>query len=130
MKILKSGVVYFALVFGSGFVLGVIRTLLIVPRLGARTAELMEMPLMLVVIVFAARWTVKRLEVSPAPSARLGMGAVALALSLIAEVTLTVWLRGLSIHEYLATRDPIAGTVYYLMLGFFAILPLLMALRS
>ena len=130
MKTVKAGVVYFALVFGSGFVLGIIRTLWIVPRLGARTAELMEMPLMLVVIVFAARWTVKRMSVSPAPSARLGMGAVALAFVLMAEVTLTIWLRGLSIHEYLATRDPVAGTAYYLMLGVFAIFPLLMTTRS
>lgn len=90
----------------------------------------MEMPLMFLVIVLAARWTVKRLAVSPAPVARLGMGAVALALLLMAEVTLTIWLRGLSIHEYLATRDPVAGTLYYLMLGVFAIFPLLMTTRS
>jgi len=37
----------FALVFGMGFVLGTIRTLLVVPRVGARTAEQMETPIML-----------------------------------------------------------------------------------
>jgi hypothetical protein len=31
MPILKAGVLYFALVFGAGFVLGTIRTLWIVP---------------------------------------------------------------------------------------------------
>ena len=39
MPILKTGVLYFELVFGAGFVLGTIRTLWIAPRLGARMAE-------------------------------------------------------------------------------------------
>ena len=81
MPIVKAGVLYFALVFGAGFVLGTIRTLWIVPRVGTRTAELMETPIMFVVTIVAARWTVLRLAV---PSARLGMGSVALGLLLSA----------------------------------------------
>jgi Pyridoxamine 5'-phosphate oxidase len=34
-------------------------------------------------------------------------------------------LRGLSVREYLATLDPAAGTVYYVSLGVFAVMPLL-----
>ena len=49
MPILKAGVLYFALVFGAGFVLGTVRTIWVVPRVGTRTAELMETPIMLVV---------------------------------------------------------------------------------
>jgi hypothetical protein len=37
MQILRAGVFYFALVFGAGFVLGTIRTLWVVPRVGTRT---------------------------------------------------------------------------------------------
>ena len=48
---------------------------------------------------------------------------------LVAEFGFVLWLRGLSIREYLATRDPVSGTVYYLMLGVFAIMPLLVARR-
>jgi hypothetical protein len=62
MPILKAGVLYFALVFGAGFVLGAIRTLWIAPRLGTRLAELMETPIMLVITILAARWTVRRLD--------------------------------------------------------------------
>ena len=42
---------YFLLVFLAGFGLGVVRTLWVVPALGERWAELIEIPLMLGVIV-------------------------------------------------------------------------------
>ena len=107
--------------------LGPIRILWVVPRFGTRAAELMEAPIMLVVTIVAARWIVQRLAVSSTPSRRLRMGGVALGFLLIAEFTLVLWLRGLSISEYLASRDPVSGTVYYVMLGVFAIMPLLVA---
>jgi hypothetical protein len=125
MQTLRAGALYFVLVFGTGFVLGTIRTLWIVPRLGTRVAELMEAPFMLAVTILAARWIVHRLALPSVPSSRLGMGFVALGLMLIAEFGLVLSLRGLSIKEYLATRDPVSGTVYYLLLGVFAIMPLL-----
>ena len=129
MQILKAGTLYFALVFGAGFVLGPIRILWVVPRFGTRMAELMETPIMFVVSIVAARWIVRRLAVPPKPASRLGMGCVGLGLMLVAEFTLVLWLLGLSISEYLASRDPVSGTVYYVMLGVFAIMPLLVARR-
>jgi hypothetical protein len=125
MKILKAGVTYFALVFGAGFVLGIIRTMWVVPRLGTRMAELLEMLIMFVFTVVAARWVVRRLAVPFTLSSRLSMGFLALVLLLIAEFGLVLWLRGISISEYLATRDPISGTAYYTMLVVFAVMPLL-----
>src|SRR6266852_1204601 len=121
MQILKAGVLYFAIGFGVGFVLGPIRILWVVPRLGTRVAELLEAPIMLVIAIVAARWIVRRLPVPPTPSSRLGVGGIALGLLLLAEFTLVLWLRGISIREYLATRDPVAGTVYYVMVGVFAV---------
>jgi hypothetical protein len=56
------------------------------------------------------------------------MGLVGLGLMLVAEFGFVLW-RCLSIRDYLATRDPVSGTVYYLMLGVFAIMPLLAARR-
>ena len=129
MQSLKAGLLYFAVVFATGFVLGSIRTFWIVPRLGTRIAELMEAPIMFVVTIAAARWIVRRLAVPPTASRRLGMGCIALGLMLIAEFTLVRWLRGLPIREYLAGRDPVSGTVYYLMLGVFTIMPLFVARR-
>jgi hypothetical protein len=129
MQIVKAGVLYFALVFGAGFVLGPIRILWVAPRLGARVAELLEAPIMLAITIVAARSIVRRLAVPSTLSSRLGMGGSALGLMLIAEFTLVLWLRGLSIREYLAGRDAVAGTVYYVMLASFAIIPLLVARR-
>ncbi len=60
-------------------------------------------------------------------SSRLGMGAIGLGLMLIAEFTLVLWLRGLSIRDYFAGRDPVAATVYGAVLGVFGVLPLLVA---
>ena len=125
MGILRAAAVYFGLVFGAGFVLGTLRTIWITPRLGARIAELGESPVMLAVSVFAARLVVRWFAVPPNWSDRLGMGFLALGLMLVAEVALVLWLRGLSIREYFATRDRVSGTVYYVLLVVFALMPLL-----
>jgi hypothetical protein len=86
MQTLKAGLLYFALVFGAGFVLGTIRTLWLVPTLGMRTAELMETPVMLVVVILAARWIVRHLDVPTTTATRLGVGFIALGLLLVAEL--------------------------------------------
>ncbi len=125
MRTLCAGVLYFLLAFAAGFVLGTIRVPWLVPWIGERAAELLEAPIMLVVIVFAARWTVKRLDISPAISTRLGMGMIALGLLLAAELSVVLGLRGLTVGEYIAGRDPVAGAVYVLLLGLFAAMPVL-----
>ena len=127
MQVLKAGVLYFALVFGAGFVLGTVRTLWLVPRVGSRRAELMETPIMLVVTILVARWIVLRFAVPAVASARLGMGGITLFLLLLAEFGFVLWLQGQTIREYFASRDPVAGTVYYVMLAVFAAMPLLVA---
>jgi hypothetical protein len=128
-QILIAGVLYFAFVFGAGFLLGSVRTLSVVPRVGTRLAELMEAPVMLVVTIVAARWIVRHFSIPYVPSARLGMGGIGLSLLLLAEFGLVLWLRGISIREYLATLDPVSGAVYYVLLGMFAVMPLLVARR-
>ena len=129
MQILKAGVLYFALVFGAGFVLGTIRVLWVIPRLGVRSAELMEAPLMLGVTVAVARWVARRLRLPSSATARLGVGFTGLGFLLIAELGVALRLRGLTIREYVASRDPVSGTVYLVLLLLFALMPLLAAGR-
>jgi len=129
VQLLKAGLFYFAIAFGSGFALGTIRTLWVVPRVGARKAELAEMPMMLGVMIVAARWVVLLLAVPPVVAARLGMGGIALTLMLAAEFGLVRWVRGLSLNEYFANRDRMAGAAYYALLVVFAIMPLFVGKR-
>jgi len=129
MRVLRAGALYFAIVFGVGFLLGPIRILWIVPRVGTRTAELIEAPIMLAVSVFVARWVVRWLTIPPTFSARLGMGLLALVLMLAAELSLVLWLRRMSVRDYFAERDPVAGTAYYVVLGAFAVMPQIVARR-
>ncbi len=78
---------------------------------------------MLAVIVLAVRWIVRRLEVPFIWTRRLSMGCIALAFLIVAEFTLMLGVRGLSIREDFAILDPVAGTVYFVSLGLFAIMP-------
>jgi hypothetical protein len=124
-RILKAAACYCGLVLGTGFVLGMIRVPLLVPRLGERTAELIEMPVMFVAILVAARFILRRFHL-PTRSVRLQVGFLALALSIAAELALTAALQEQSIRAYLAGRDPVSGSVYLGMLLLFALMPLLL----
>ena len=46
---------------------------------------------------------------------------------LAAEFDLVLRVRGISVRQYLATRDRVSGSAYYVMLIVFAVMPLLMA---
>ncbi len=130
MRTVKFGVFYFALVFAAGFALGPIRVLWAVPRFGERVAELLEAPVMLTAIVLAARWTVRRFGAPKTFHPLLGVGLVALALLLTMELTVVLTLRGLTLSEYLRSRDPVAGGVYVLLLTLFAMMPLLLGRQA
>ena len=67
----KAGLCYFALTFGAGFLLGPLRIFLMVPRVGVRAAELAELPVMIVVMWLAARWTIRRFHVPLTTAPRL-----------------------------------------------------------
>jgi len=127
MRIVNAGIAYFALVFGAGFILGAVRVAFLVPRLGARMAELLEMPIMFLVMVLAARYIVRRFKLLPSARTRLSTGFLALTLLLAAELSLAVLLQDQSLAQYIASRDPVSGSVYLAMLGLFAALPLMLA---
>ena len=126
MRNFKSALIYFALVLGTGFVLGMIRVPFLVPRLGERSAELLEMPFMLVAIVLGARHVVRRFALPRNASVRLIVGFAALAMSVAAELLLATLLQGRSLAEFIASRDPVSGSVYLAMLLLFALMPFIL----
>lgn len=120
---IKAGLAYFVLVFGAGFVRGALRVSILVPHFGERISELSEMPLMFAVIVTAARFVMGRFAVPLSIVARLGTGLLALALLLAAGLLLAVVLQERSLADYVASRDPVSGSVYLAMLVLFALMP-------
>ena len=110
---IKAGLAYFALVFGAGFVLGALRVSLLVPRFGERISELSEIT--------------RRFAVPLSIPARLGTGLLALGLLLAAELLLAAVLQDRSLADYVASRDPVSGSVYLAMLALFALMPVLLA---
>ena len=127
MPSLRPALLYFALVLGTGFVLGTIRVPFLVPRLGERYAELLEMPFMFVAIVLAARFVARRFQLPPSLSMRLKVGFLALALSVGAELLLATVLQSRSLAEFIASRDPVSGSVYLAMLLLFALMPAILS---
>jgi hypothetical protein len=83
------------------------------------------MPLMFPVIFFSAICVTRRFAIPISTSARLGMGLLALALMLSAELIMTVVLQNRSLADYIASRDPVSGTVYLVMLVLFVAMPIL-----
>lgn len=122
MRILRAGLGYFLIVFGAGFALAFIRIPFLVPQFGVRTAELMETPVMLAVIYWASR---RLIDSHPGLGrrSRLAAGGVALLLLVGAELLVAYALGGGSIGQYIASRDPVSGSVYLASLLAFAVAP-------
>jgi hypothetical protein len=119
---IKRGACYFLILFGVGFVLGMIRVPLLVPLLGERTAELVEAPFMLAAIYLASAYLVKKYPAAASLEYLLS-GLVALGLLVAAEVAVVLLIRDNTMGEYIDGRDPVAGAVYLLLLLIFSLMP-------
>ncbi|MDQ6678875.1 MAG: hypothetical protein M3Z09_16450, partial [Acidobacteriota bacterium] len=93
LRTIRAGFVYFAIVFGTGFALGVVRVPFLVPRIGERWAELAEMPIMGATVFFAAGYILRRFPDIHLPSRAMVAGLLALALAVCAELGLAVFLQ-------------------------------------
>ena len=122
-KTVIAALVYFGLVLGTGFVLGIIRVPFIVPKIGERWAELAEMPIMATVIFISSGYILNRFPEIQTSTRSLIAGFLALALSVCAELGLAVALQSQTLIEYIASRDKVSGSVYLVLLVFFALMP-------
>jgi hypothetical protein len=89
------GLRYYAIIFGLAFALGIAKTLVVAPRLGAMAAVLLEVP-----IIVAVSWAVARRLLGPhffTLAQRAAMGATAFMLTMVSEVILAEVLRGQSV---------------------------------
>jgi hypothetical protein len=123
VKTIRPGLLYFALVLGTGFLLGMIRVPFLVPRIGERLAELAEMPIMAIAIFFAAGYTLRRFPEIRSRGRALVVGLLALTLAIFAELGLAVLLQSQTLAEFIGSRDKVSGAVYLAMLVVFALMP-------
>lgn len=130
MNVVRASLRYFLIVFAAGFVLGTARTLWLAPRVGERSAELLEMPVMLAISWFAARHVVRRVGGAFRPLDRVATGMLALIMLLATEFAVVVTMSGQDLVAYLRERDPVAGIAYAISLLVFAALPALVRVRG
>jgi hypothetical protein len=128
MRPLFTGTAYVAAVFAAGFVLGVLRTLILVPLLGELAAVLVELPVIVTIAWLVCTRILRRWPLSP-PSA-LGMGAVAFLLLMGAEAGLSTLLAGRSLAEHLALYSELPQQVGLAGQLAFALFPWIQARRS
>ncbi len=124
-RTLKAAAAYFAAVFALGFVLGTVRVLWLIPKIGPVGAVLIEAPFMLTASWFVARRCVLRFGIGPGAVERLAMGLTAFGLLMAAEPLLSVPLFGQTPSQYLAGLATPAGLLGLLMQGLFGLIPYL-----
>lgn len=123
-RTIAAGALYFLLIFLLGMVLGLIRVLLIEPRLGAVASVLLELPFMLAASWFVCGWLIHRLPVPAAMSSRAAMGALAFALLMAAELALSLFAVGGTVGEHFANYGRAAPMIGLLGQLTFAVFPL------
>ena len=128
MRALKAGVSYFVLVFAVGWVLGPIRELWALPHFGRVAAMLSEAVIMLIAMIVTARSVIRRFDVPRTLAATISMGLIAIGLLFPAEIAGVVWIRGLSLQEYVASFVTAPGVISLLMFLVFGAMPTLVAL--
>jgi len=123
MNKIRSGLLYFLLVFGTGFILGAFRVPFLVPRIGERWAELSEMPIMAIAIYLSAGFMLKRHPEICHHRQSIIVGLIALVLLICAELGLAVIIQNRTLEEYIGSRDKVSGSVYLVLLLVFALMP-------
>lgn len=124
MAIAKAALVYFAIVFGVGFALGPVRVLLLEPRLGPALAVALEVPILVLAMIVAARRVPARMGLPQTTGNLVAMGLGALVLQQLADLAVGIGLRGMTAADHLRHFATPAGAIYAASLLAFALMPL------
>jgi len=129
-EILRLSVLYFTAVFVVGAMLAPISLVIFQPYIGARYAELVEIPIMLAWIWQAAQLILWQLDgdknTRPTTTTPILIGIISLTLLLIAELSKVAirqggWSR--AVEACFVGRGFLAGSAYALILVFYAAMP-------
>lgn len=123
-KALIAGVAYFAIVFALAFAVGVVRVLVVAPRLGETGAVLLELPIILAASWLACGYLLKRFAFGQRLVERLVMGLTAFIVLQGAEFLLAITAFARSPDDYLAAVVTTAGLLGLAGQIGFALIPL------
>ena len=129
VQVARSGVIYFLVTLGAGFVLEIIRLQVVALHIGEKIAGMLEIPNTVLATIIGARWAVDQFTLPPLPGIRLGVGLVALVLWLLGEWAVVLPLHGLSLSESFASREPITGIAPIGALAVLVVMPFLAGYR-
>lgn len=118
-----AGLAYFAAVFVIAFGLGMVRVFLLEPALPRFAAVLIEAPFLLAAILWAARALPPRFGPQKDPAGLLLMGVLGLTLQQLADATLGLTLRGVTLREQYAQFARPEGWLFAGLLVAFLLAP-------
>ncbi len=120
---------YFGLVFAAGFVLGVLRRLVLLRWCSETSAVLLEVPVILAISWWVSRRILARWSGKWGAGPRLAMGGLALLFLLLAEATLASALGGVSLVEHLRSYRMAPQWIGLLGQVMFGLIPWVQVLR-
>ncbi len=129
-RVPHAAAIYFALVFAVGMVLGPPRVLWLEPWLGKALAVLLEAPLLMAAMWFAARLAPAWAGVDGDWVSFLSIGVIALVLQQMADLAVGFGLRGMTFADQLEYFSTPAGMIYAFTLVAFAVMPLIRMRRD
>lgn len=126
--ITRLAFLYFLLTFLTGCILGYIRLNKVIPiyHLSQSTAELIEMPFMLLAVFIWARFIMERCSVPNVAGMRLAIGFLALGFMLFAELVGRVIMYEGGFKAGILDMDKIAGGAFSASLLLFSLMPWLL----
>lgn len=125
---LKFATRYAVVIFALGFILGVIRTMLLAPRIGALAAVCLEVPVMLLASWFYCRHLRHKLALAATWLPLLLWGTVAFAMLMLLEFSISILVFRQTPAAFAATLQTLPGLIGLLAQIAFALIPALQGL--
>jgi ABC-type Na+ efflux pump permease subunit len=82
---------------------------------------------MLIAMIVAARWAIRRFHVPQTLGATLSMGLIAIGLLFPTEIAGVLWVRGVALHDYPGSFATVPGVISLFMFLLFTSMPTLVA---
>jgi phosphoglycerol transferase MdoB-like AlkP superfamily enzyme len=113
-------------IFACGFVLGIARIFLLIPKMGPLYAVALELPVMLVLSWLVWRWSLARFRIAPDVPSRLITGLLAFILLMGFELLLAIMIFEMDAGDFLASLANPAGLLGFAGQCAFGLMPVLM----